>query len=112
MGSGEARSRTQAKLLRFLDSGELFRVGETQARRIDALLVSATHRPIEKDVEDGRFRADLLARLGHEVRLPALRERLEDVPLLLAHFLARYDRGPRRAISSRKVSPRTSSIER
>jgi DNA-binding NtrC family response regulator len=93
---GDIEPSLQAKLLRFLDSGELFRVGETQARRIDALVVSATHRPLEKDVAEGRFRADLLARLGHEVRLPPLRERLDDVPLLIAHFLGRYDRGPRR----------------
>jgi DNA-binding NtrC family response regulator len=59
-------------------------------------VVSATHRPLEKDVAEGRFRADLLARLGHEVRLPPLRERLDDVPLLVDHFLARYDRGRRR----------------
>jgi Nif-specific regulatory protein len=84
----------QTKLLRFLDSGELFRVGDTQARRVDALVVSATNRPLEKDVEEGRLRADLLARLGHVVEVPPLRERLEDLPLLVDHFLARYDRGP------------------
>src|SRR6185295_7595634 len=50
--------------LRFLDSGELFRVGDTHPRQVDALVVSATNRPLERDVEQGRFRADLLARLG------------------------------------------------
>ena len=84
----------QTKLLRFLDSGELFRVGDTQARRVDALVVSATNRPLERDVEEGRLRADLLARLGHVVEVPPLRDRVEDVPLLVDHFLARYDRGP------------------
>lgn len=93
---GDIESHLQTKLLRFLDSGELYRVGDTAARRIDALVVSATNRPLEKDVEEGRFRADLLARLGHVIEVPPLRDRREDIPRLLAHFLARYDRGPRR----------------
>ena len=93
---GDIEPHLQTKLLRFLDSGELYRVGDTTARRIDALVVSATNRPLERDVTEGRFRADLLARLGHVIEIPPLRERREDVPRLVAHFLARYDRGPRR----------------
>ena len=95
---GDIDPAVQTKLLRFLDSGELFRVGDTQARRVDALVVSATNRPLERDVEQGRFRADLLARLGHVVAIPPLRERGEDVPRLVEHFLARYDRGERRKV--------------
>ena len=91
---GDVEPSLQTKLLRFLDSGELFRVGDTAARRVDALVVSATNRPLEKDVESSRFRADLLARLGHAIVIPPLRERPEDVPLLLDHVLARVDRGP------------------
>ncbi|HSD65658.1 MAG TPA: sigma-54-dependent Fis family transcriptional regulator [Vicinamibacteria bacterium] len=91
---GDVEPALQTKLLRFLDSGELFRVGDTTARRVDALVVSATNRPLEKDVETGRFRADLLARLGHTVVIPPLRERPEDVPLLVEHVLSRVDRGP------------------
>jgi len=60
---------------------------------VDALVVSATNRPLEKDVEGGRFRGDLLARLGHVIEVPPLRERPDDVPLLVEHFLRRYDRG-------------------
>jgi transcriptional regulator with GAF, ATPase, and Fis domain len=93
---GDVEPHLQTKLLRFLDSGELFRVGDTAARHIDALVVSATNRPLEKDVEAGRFRADLLARLGHVIEIPPLRERREDIPRLVEHFLARYDRGSRR----------------
>jgi DNA-binding NtrC family response regulator len=93
---GDVEPHIQTKLLRFLDSGELYRVGDTTARRIDTLVVSATNRPLEKDVEAGRFRADLLARLGHVLEIPPLRERREDIPRLVGHFLGRYDRGPRR----------------
>lgn len=93
---GDIDPAVQTKLLRFLDSGELVRVGDTEARRVDALVVAATNRPLEKDVEAGRFRADLLARLGHVVTIPSLRERPEDVPDLVAHFLESYDRGQQR----------------
>jgi DNA-binding NtrC family response regulator len=93
---GDVDPATQTKLLRFLDSGELVRVGDTAGRRVDALVVSATNRPLERDVEAGRFRADLLARLGHTILIPPLRERPEDIPLLLEHALARFDRGPAR----------------
>jgi transcriptional regulator with GAF, ATPase, and Fis domain len=93
---GDIEPALQVKLLRFLDSGELYRVGDNDPRRVDALVVSATNRPLEKDVEQGRFRADLLARLGHAIRIPPLRERPEDIPELVAHFLSAYDRGPAR----------------
>jgi DNA-binding NtrC family response regulator len=88
---GDIEPAVQTKLLRFLDSGELFRVGETKPRKIDALVVSATNRPLEKDVEQGRFRADLLARLGHALHIPPLRERPGDVPLLVEHVLRRHE---------------------
>jgi DNA-binding NtrC family response regulator len=90
---GDVEPNLQTKLLRFLDSGELFRVGDTAPRRVNALVVSATNRPLEHDVEAGRFRADLLARLGHAIVLPPLRERPEDVPLLVEHALTRLERG-------------------
>jgi transcriptional regulator with GAF, ATPase, and Fis domain len=89
---GDIEPSVQTKLLRFLDSGELSRVGDTALRRVDAQLVSATNRDLERDVSEGRFRADLVARLGHAVAVPPLRERPEDVPLLVDHFLARHDR--------------------
>ncbi len=89
---GEIEAPLQVKLLRFLDSGELTRVGDTAPRRIDALVVAATNRKLDKAVADGHFRADLLARLGHVVELPPLRARPGDVALLAEHFLARFDR--------------------
>jgi DNA-binding NtrC family response regulator len=93
---GDVDPSLQVKLLRFLDSGELFRVGDTDARRVDALVVSATNRPLERDTELGRLRGDLLARLGHVISIPPLRERPDDVMPLVEHFLAAYDRGPSR----------------
>ncbi len=93
---GDVDPAVQTKLLRFLDSGELFRVGDTAARRIDVRVVSATNRPLERDVEGGRFRADLLARLGHTLLIPPLRARPDDIPLLVEHFLGVYHRGPGR----------------
>jgi DNA-binding NtrC family response regulator len=97
---GDVDLAVQPKLLRFLDSGELVRVGDAEVRTVDALVVSASNRPLEKDVAEGRFRADLLARLGHGVTIPPLRERADDIPLLVDHFLALYDRGPiRKAFS-------------
>ncbi len=93
---GDIQPGVQPKLLRFLDSGELFRVGDTAPRRIDCLVVSATNRDIEKAIEAGRFRSDLLARLGHVVRIPPLRERPDDIPLLVEHFLARHPGEPKR----------------
>ncbi len=89
---GDIEPSVQTKLLRFLDSGEVSRVGDTTLRRVDTQVVSATNRDLERDVREGRFRADLIARLGHAVTLPPLRERAEDVPVLLEHFLARHDR--------------------
>jgi DNA-binding NtrC family response regulator len=92
---GDVDLPLQPKLLRFLDSGELYRVGDTTAKRIDAFVVSATNQPLEKRVAQGAFREDLMARLGHVLAIPPLRERPGDVPLLLEHFLDKYERGRR-----------------
>jgi DNA-binding NtrC family response regulator len=97
---GDVEPQIQPKLLRFLDRGELVRVGDTATRQVDALIVSATNRELEQDVRAGRLRDDLLARLGHVVRIPPLRERREDVPLLAEHFLRRYDRTERRRFTA------------
>src|SRR6058998_3840094 len=81
----------QAKLLRVLESGEFERVGASHARRADVRLLSATNADVQGEVKAGRFREDLLFRLNTvEIRLPPLRERREDLPLLAAHFLRLY----------------------
>ena len=83
--------RQQAKLLRVLETGELERVGSSQTRKVDVRVLSATNADLRAEAAAGRFREDLLFRLNTvEIHLPALRERREDIPLLAAHFLARY----------------------
>jgi len=81
----------QAKLLRVLETGEYERVGASRARRADVRVVAATNADIHAEVKAGRFREDLLFRLNTvEIRLPSLRDRREDIPLLAAHFLRLY----------------------
>ena len=81
----------QPKLLRVLESGEFARVGAPRTRRVDARVLSATNADIHTEVRAGRFREDLLFRLNTvEIRLPPLRDRREDVPVLAALFLRRY----------------------
>jgi DNA-binding NtrC family response regulator len=81
----------QAKLLRVLQTGELERVGSSKTRRVDVRILSATNADIAAEVAAGRFREDLLFRINTiEIRLPPLRERREDIPLLATHFLGEY----------------------
>jgi DNA-binding NtrC family response regulator len=93
---GELPKGMQAKLLRVLESGEFRRVGENEPRLIDVRVVCATHRNLEEMVERGEFREDLLFRVNaFEVALPPLRHRLDDVPALAEHLLARFRPGVR-----------------
>jgi DNA-binding NtrC family response regulator len=81
----------QSKLLRVLQTGELERVGSSKTRKVDVRVLSATNAEIAAEVAAGRFREDLLFRINTiEIRLPPLRERRDDIPLLAAHFLTEY----------------------
>ncbi len=90
---GELGLRAQAKLLRVLETGEIVRVGSTQARRVDVRIVAATHRDLEAMVQRGQFREDLYYRLsGVTVTMPPLRERPSEIVPLAQLFLARAAR--------------------
>jgi len=91
---GELRTDQQVMLLRVLQDGEVERLGGGTARRVDVRLIAATNRDLTADVRDGRFREDLFYRVNvFPVRLPSLRERLEDIPLLAEYFLQRVAPG-------------------
>jgi DNA-binding NtrC family response regulator len=81
----------QAKLLRTLETGEFERVGSSKTRRVDVRVFSATNADLASEVAEGKFRQDLLFRLNTiEIRLPPLRDRREDIPILSAHFLRQH----------------------
>ncbi|HEX5709377.1 MAG TPA: sigma-54 dependent transcriptional regulator [Pyrinomonadaceae bacterium] len=88
---GEMPTQTQAKLLQFLEEGRFRRVGSTRDRSADVRVIAATNRRLAEDVSAGRFRADLFYRLNViSLHVPPLRERREDIPALVEHFLALY----------------------
>ena len=85
---GDMSLALQTRLLRVLAEGEFFRVGGHEAVKVDVRILAATHQDLEARVEQGAFREDLYHRLNVvHVRMPALRERREDIPLLLEHFM-------------------------
>ncbi|TVQ90240.1 MAG: sigma-54-dependent Fis family transcriptional regulator [Deltaproteobacteria bacterium] len=90
---GEMSLGTQAKLLRALESRRFKRVGGVATLHMDAAVIAATNRDLKSEVKEGKFREDLYFRL-HVIPLqvPALRERTEDIPLLIEHFLDRFNR--------------------
>ncbi len=89
---GETAPGFQAKLLRALQEGEIRRVGESTAVQVDVRVIAATNQDLRRAISERRFREDLYYRLAVvPVRIPPLRERREDVPLLAAHFMQRYN---------------------
>jgi len=85
---GDMPAELQTRLLRVLGDGTFYRVGGTNAVKVNVRVIAATHQPLEQRVKQGSFREDLFHRLNViRLRLPPLRERAEDIPLLAAHFL-------------------------
>jgi len=91
---GDLKPSLQGKLLRVLEEHEVTRLGSTQPRRVDVRIVAASNQPLAQHVAEKLFRQDLYFRLNVvALHLPPLRERLEDLPLLIEHFLMKHGRG-------------------
>ena len=91
----------QAKLLRVLETGEFERVGSSKTRKVNVRIISATNADLHAEVAAGRFRQDLLFRLNTvEIRVPALRDRREDIPLLANHFLKQHSEHYRKLVTA------------
>jgi two-component system response regulator AtoC len=89
---GDLPSQLQVKLLRVLQDGEIRRIGESKPIQIDVRIVAATVKDLSKEVNEGRFREDLFYRLNVlPIHIPPLRERKEDIPLLIQHFIGKYN---------------------
>lgn len=102
---GDISLRTQTDMLRVLQEREIVRVGGNQPIKVDFRCVAATNRPLEKLVDEGKFRPDLFYRLNvFRIEIPALRERKEDIPLLVTHFMRKFSREMNKRIT--RVSPR------
>ena len=96
---GELAINTQAKLLRVFQSGEIRRVGDNKAVNVDTRIIAATHRDLAGEVKNGRFREDLYFRLNViTLSLPPLRDRLEDIPVLINYFLDNFCRNRQKKI--------------
>ncbi len=96
---GNVPLNLQAKLLRVLETGEFERVGSSKTQKVNVRLLSATNADLHAEVAQGRFRQDLLFRLNTvEIRLPPLRDRIEDIPVLAEHFLKLHRERYRRPI--------------
>ena len=102
---GELPPQLQVKLLRVLQDGEIRRVGESKSIQIDVRIVAATVKDLVKEVSEGRFREDLFYRLNVlPMHLPPLRERKEDIPMLVHHFIHKYSQSMNKQVVG--ISPK------
>jgi DNA-binding NtrC family response regulator len=108
---GDMPLSTQAKLLRALQNHEILPVGSLAVRKVDVRVIAATHRDLRAAIAEGKFREDLYYRLAMvELRVPALEERHDDIPLLARHFLQRFSREFDKHISG--ITPRAGIVLR
>ena len=106
---GDISLKTQTDLLRVLQEREITRVGGNQVIKVDFRIVAATNRNLEQSVEEGKFRPDLFYRLNvFRIELPPLRERKEDIPLLVDHFVRKFSLAMNKKIT--RVSPAAMSL--
>ena len=97
---GELSMELQVKLLRVLQEKEIERIGGKHSIKVDVRIITATNRNLQKEVKEGRFRSDLFYRLNvFPVTLPSLRQRKEDLPLLVPHFIDRFSRNTGKKIT-------------
>jgi DNA-binding NtrC family response regulator len=108
---GELPLSVQPKLLRVLQEGAIRRVGDSREKKVEARVVAATNRDLEKAVAAGEFREDLYWRLNViHLHAPALRERAFDIPLLVEHFLNKYSTAAADSSSSLEIAPETLAL--
>ncbi len=100
----ELPQQLQVKLLRVLQEGEIRRIGDVKSIKVDVRIIAATNKNMEREVEEGKFREDLFYRLNVvNIKIPPLRERREDIPALVSHFIDKYNNLHGKAV--RKVDP-------
>lgn len=88
---GEMNIDLQAKILRVIETGEFIKVGDEKTTKVSVRIIAATNRDLKREAEQGIFREDLYYRLNvFTIQLPALRDRVDDIPVLSSHFLSRY----------------------
>jgi len=88
---GEMHADLQAKLLRVLETGEFIKVGDTRSVKVNVRVIAATHRDLQQEIKEGHFREDLFYRISaFQIKLPALRERPDDIEALANHFTALF----------------------
>jgi two-component system, NtrC family, response regulator len=98
---GEMSVDLQAKMLRVLESGEFYRVGESKSRKVNIRLIAATNRNLEEEIKNGKFREDLFYRLSvFAISIPPLRERSEDIEILAKHFVQHFSSKTNRQVNA------------